>query len=214
VAPAAAVLVAQARLTYIEGVLARAGVALLSAMLLSGCTALPQTPSAPPSPPPAISVPDVGGKRLSEARAILEGVGLSNIGTTDATGKGRVVIEPNNWIVQVQNPTAGAVAARADKITLDVAKPTDGVGPAGVTTGVMPDVVCMDLQAAQDKLQEAGFYLLSSKDALGGRHQILDRDWVVIGQSAPAGRPTLPLTKITLSVVKYGEPTGASGCKS
>jgi hypothetical protein len=72
----------------------------------------------------------------------------------------------------------------------------------------------MELQAAQDKLQEAGFYLLASKDALGDRHQILDRDWVVIGQSTAAGKLTLPLTKITLTVVKYGEPTGDSGCKS
>lgn len=187
---------------------------LLSATLLSGCTTLPQTPLAEPTPQASILVPDVGGKRLSEARAILEGVGLSNIGTTDAAGKGRAVIEPNNWIVRAQDPKAGAQAARADKITLDVGKPTDGIGPTSVTTGVMPDVMCMELQAAQDKLQEAGFYLLSSKDALGDRHQILDRDWVVIGQSAAPGKLTLPLTKITLTVVKYGEPTGDSGCKS
>lgn len=209
-----AVLVAQARLTYIEDVRTRVYVLILSAALLGGCTALPQTPVAQPTPLKSITVPDVGGKRLSEARAILEGVGLGNVGTTDATGKGRVVIEPNNWIVKAQNPKAGAEAARTEKITLDVAKPTDGIGPTKVTAGVMPDVVCMELQAAQDKLQEAGFYLLSSKDALGDRHQILDRDWVVIGQSVEAGKLTLPLAKITLTVVKYGEPTGDSGCKS
>jgi beta-lactam-binding protein with PASTA domain len=209
-----AVLVAQAWLTYIEGVRTRVYVLILAATLLSGCTALPQTPVAQPTPAKTITVPDVAGKRLSQARAILEGVGLGNVGTTDATGKGRVVIEPNNWIVKAQNPKAGATVARTEKITLDVAKPTDGIGPATVTTGVMPDVVCMELQAAQDKLQEAGFYLLSSKDALGDRHQILDRDWVVIGQSVAAGKITLPLAKITLTVVKYGEPTGDSGCKS
>jgi beta-lactam-binding protein with PASTA domain len=187
---------------------------LLSAALLSGCTALPQPqPQAEPSPA-VITVPDVQGKRLSEARTILEGAGLSTIGATDATGKGRVVIEPNNWIVQTQNPRPGSKVARTDKIALDVSKPTDGVGPATVTTGVVPNVVCMELQAAQDKLQEAGFYLLSSKDALGDRHQILDRDWVVIGQSSTPGKVALPLTKITLTVVKYGEPTGDSGCKS
>lgn len=190
--------------------------ALLSALLLSGCTALPQTePQAAPSPAPAvITVPDLVGKRLSEARAILDDAGLSNVGTTDATGKDRVVIEPKNWIVKAQHPAAGGKVARTEKITLDVSKPTDGIGPSSVSTGVMPDVVCMDLQAAQDKLQEAGFFLLTSKDALGERHQILDRDWVVIGQSAPAGKLTLPLTKITLTVVKYGEPTGDSGCRS
>lgn len=191
----------------------RVYVVLLSAALLSGCTALPETPVAEPAPQ-TITVPNVVGKRLSQARAILDGVGLSNIGTTDATGKGRVVIEPNNWIVQAQRPAAGGQILRSEKIALDVKKPTDGIGPATVTTGVMPDVVCMELQAAQDTLQEAGFYLLSSKDALGDRHQILDRDWVVIGQSATPGKVALPLAKVTLTVVKYGEPTGDSGCKS
>lgn len=191
----------------------RGYVLLLSAMLLSGCTALPTTPLAQPTPE-SIAVPDVVGKRLSQARAILEGAGLSNIGTTDATGKGRVVIEPNNWMVKVQRPPAGSKVGRTEKVALEVGKPTDGVGPKTVTTGVMPDVVCMELQAAQDTLQEAGFYLLSSKDALGDRHQILDRDWVVIGQSSAPGKITLPLAKITLTVVKYGEPTGDSGCKS
>jgi beta-lactam-binding protein with PASTA domain len=190
--------------------------ALLAGALLSGCTALPQVePQSEPSPVAAtITVPDVTGKRLSQARAILDDAGISNVGTSDATGKNRVVIEPKNWIVKAQHPAEGTKIGRAEKVTLEVSKPTDGIGPSSVSTGVMPDVVCMDLQAAQDKLQEAGFYLLSSKDALGDRHQILDRDWVVIGQSAPAGKLTLPLTKITLTVVKYGEPTGDSGCKS
>jgi beta-lactam-binding protein with PASTA domain len=187
---------------------------LLSAALLSGCTALPQPPAEPSPVAATISVPDVQGKRLSEARAILDGAGLGNIGTTDVTGKGRVVIEPNNWMVKAQHPAPGSMVARTEKIALDVSKPTDGVGPATVTTGVVPNVVCMELQAAQDKLQEAGFYLLSSKDALGDRHQILDRDWVVIGQSSTPGKVALPLTKMTLTVVKYGEPTGDSGCKS
>jgi PASTA domain len=188
---------------------------LLSAAVLSGCTALPQAePQAAPAAPQTIAVPDVAGKRLGEARAILEGAGLSNIGTIDATGKDRVVIEANNWLVKAQHPAAGGKIGRTEKITLDVSKPTDGKGPVSVTTGVVPDVKCMELQAAQDTLQEAGFYLLSSKDALGSRHQILDRDWVVIGQSATPGKITLPLTKITLTVVKYGEPTGDSGCQS
>jgi beta-lactam-binding protein with PASTA domain len=188
---------------------------LLSAALLGGCTALPQVePQAAPTPAQTIEVPQVVGKRLTEARALLEGAGLRNVGTIDATGKDRVVIDPNNWLVKAQHPAAGGMVGRTEKITLDVSKPTDGIAPAKVSTGVMPNVVCMELQAAQDTLQSAGFYLLTSKDALGSRHQILDRDWVVIGQSAPPDKITLPLTKITLTVVKYGEPTGDSGCQS
>jgi hypothetical protein len=193
----------------------RVGFVLLSAALLSGCTAPQAQPVSEPSPAAvAITVPDVTGMRLSQARAILDDAGLSNVGTTDATGKGRVILEPKNWIVTAQHPGPGTKIGRAEKVTLEARKPTDGIGPSSVTAGVMPDVVCMDLQAAQDTLQSAGFYLLSSQDALGGRRQILDRDWVVVGQSVPAGKVALPLTRITLTVVKYGEPTGDSGCKS
>lgn len=194
----------------------RVGSVLLSAALLSGCSALPQAqPVSEPSPAAVtITIPDVTGKRLSQARAILDDAGLSNVGTTDATGKGRVILEPTNWIVTAQHPGPGTKIGRTEKVTLEARKPTDGIGPSSVTAGVMPNVVCMDLQAAQDTLQAAGFYLLSSQDALGGRRQILDRDWVVVGQSVPAGKLALPLTKITLTVVKYGEPTGDSGCQS
>jgi beta-lactam-binding protein with PASTA domain len=169
-----------------------------------------------PSPASAglLTVPDVAGQRLPQARAVLEGLGLGNIATIDATGKGRVVIEANNWLVKAQHPAAGTKIGRTEKVTLDVRKPTDGIGPTSVSKGIMPDVKCMELQAAQDTLQEAGFFLLASKDALGSRQQILDRDWVVIGQSTEAGQLTLPLKKITLTVVKYGEPTGDSGCQS
>lgn len=162
----------------------------------------------------ALTVPDVTGKRLNEAEALLHGAGIKNVKTTDATGKGRIVVDANNWIVRHQSPDEGTKIAVGDTVTLDVAKPTDGVGPSSVAKGVVPNVVCMDLQAAQDTLQSAGFYVLSSKDALGDRHQILDRDWVVIGQSAAAGSTAFPTTKITLTVVKYGEPTGESGCHS
>jgi beta-lactam-binding protein with PASTA domain len=190
-------------------------VLVASAVLLGGCdpvsvvTAEPST-----SRTPALTVPDVTGKRLNEARAVLGGSGLKNVKTVDATGKGRVVIDANNWIVRHQSPAEGTKVAVGDEITLDVAKPTDGIGPAGVTKGVMPDVVCMDLQAAQDTLQSADFFLLASKDAIGDRHQILDRDWVVIGQTPAAGTHGFPTTRVTLTVVKYGEPTGDSGCHS
>ena len=47
-----------------------------------------------------------------------------------------------------------------------------------------------------------------------GRMQILDRDWVVIAQSVPAGSKPRLSQRIVLTSVKYGEPTGSSGCKS
>lgn len=71
----------------------------------------------------------------------------------------------------------------------------------------MPDVVCMNLQAAQDKIQaDADVFYSRSDDATGqGRSQIIDSNWVVVSQ-----RPT-PGTSIgegdaVLSAVKIGEP--------
>ncbi|WP_169734203.1 PASTA domain-containing protein [Hamadaea tsunoensis] len=202
-----------------RAILVRLGLAVTATALLAGCgpvTLATPTPAASGSASriAALSVPDVTGKRLNEAEAVLQGAGIKTVKTTDATGQGRIVIDPNNWFVRHQTPAEGTKIAVGDPVTLDVAKPTDGVGPSTVAKGVVPNVVCMDLQAAQDTLQSAGFYLLSSKDALGDRHQILDRDWVVIGQSAAAGSTAFPTTKITLTVVKYGEPTGESGCHS
>ena len=64
-------------------------------------------------------------------------------------------------------------------------------------------------------LQAAGFYNLGSEDGTGqGRAQLIDRNWVVITQSVPAGRTRGPSTRIVLTAVKYGEPTGSSGCPS
>jgi len=188
-------------------VLATAGCSLIGSLQ-------PEPTTSPVAVPQTIEIPAVTGKRLPEATATLKARGLDKVVFHDATGADRVVVEPNNWLVKKQSPAAGSKIARDTEITLEVSKPTDGIGPSSVQVGIVPDVRCMELQAAQDTLQDAGFLLLSSKDALGDRHQILDRDWVVIGQTPDPGRLALPTSRITLTVVKYGEPTGDSGCKS
>jgi pyruvate/2-oxoglutarate dehydrogenase complex dihydrolipoamide acyltransferase (E2) component len=54
----------------------------------------------------------------------------------------------------------------------------------------MPDVVGMNLQDAQDKIQEAGVWFSRSEDATGqGRMQVLDRDWTVLSQNIEPGTP-------------------------
>lgn len=195
-------------LTAVVLSLATAGCSLVSGVLE------PQ-PSATPSPvAQGIEVPALIGRRLPEATAALKGRGLGKVTTKDATGAGRTVIEPNNWLVKGQTPASGTRVVRDTQIVLDVGKPTDGIGPTSVQVGIVPDVRCMELQAAQDTLQDAGFVLLFSDDALGDRRQILDRDWVVVGQEPAPGRLALPTTRVTLTVVKYGEPTGESGCRS
>lgn len=52
----------------------------------------------------------------------------------------------------------------------------------------MPDVVGMNLQAAQDHIQTLGVFFSRSEDATGaGRAQVLDRNWVVVGQTPEPG---------------------------
>jgi hypothetical protein len=72
---------------------------------------------------------------------------------------------------------------------------------------LMPDVVCLDLQAAQDEIQDHGVFLSRSEDATGqGRRQLWDRNWVVVAQSPAAGEP-IGEGEAVLSVVKDDEPS-------
>ncbi|WP_458688597.1 PASTA domain-containing protein [Nocardia tengchongensis] len=71
---------------------------------------------------------------------------------------------------------------------------------------VMPAVVCMNLQDAQNTIHAAGVFYSRSKDATGkSRHQVIDRNWLVVAQSPSPGTP-FGEGDAMLSVVKYGEP--------
>ncbi|MGW2661910.1 PASTA domain-containing protein [Nocardia tengchongensis] len=64
----------------------------------------------------------------------------------------------------------------------------------------------MNLQDAQNKIHAAGVFYSRSKDATGkNRHQVMDRNWLVVAQSPSPGTPFGEGDAI-LSVVKYGEP--------
>ncbi len=69
----------------------------------------------------------------------------------------------------------------------------------------LPNFVGMGLQSAQDAAQSAGFFVLTSHDALGrDRSQISDRNWKVCTQNPPPGdHPTT--TKIDMGAVKLDE---------
>ncbi len=75
---------------------------------------------------------------------------------------------------------------------------------------LMPDVMCMNLQEAQDEIQDHGVFYSRSEDATGeGRMQIVDSNWIVVRQSPQPG------TKFgegdaLLSVVKIGESTNGA----
>jgi hypothetical protein len=72
---------------------------------------------------------------------------------------------------------------------------------------VMPDVVGMDLQSAQDLVQTFGVFYSVSHDLLGSRNQLVDSNWVVCDQSvAPGQRVTGDVEgQLDFGVVKSAE---------
>ena len=198
--------------------------ALAATLLLAGCDA---TVSGPPPRASAVSTsevststavttaPDVVGMRLPEARQTLQDKGYEVAEAIPTGDADREIFEPANWVVEIQWPKPGTEVQPGERFTLTVAKPTDDTTAAEPTKGVVPKVVCLDLQAAQEALRAAGFFYLTSSDATGqGRQQVIDRNWVVVAQSAAPGSSPDQTTKIDLSTVKLGEPTGDSGCPS
>jgi hypothetical protein len=105
------------------------------------------------------------------------------------------------------------VAAAPGTVAPTAAGATPTAAPAEVEapddaepTVLMPDVVCVDLQFAQDTIQTAGVWLSRSVDATGqGRMQVMDRNWTVVGQEPAAGTP-IGEGEAVLSVVKDNEP--------
>ena len=79
-------------------------------------------------------------------------------------------------------------------------------GRPSVQQGIVPDVVGVNHQLAQDTMQAAGFYILTEEDATGqGRLLIVDRNWVVVSQEPKGGTKAPPETKIILRSKKIGE---------
>lgn len=69
----------------------------------------------------------------------------------------------------------------------------------------LPDLVGKGLQAAEEEAQAAGFFALTSHDALGQRRdQIRDREWTVCFQD-PAPGPAAGSTLVVLGAVRLGE---------
>ena len=98
-----------------------------------------------------------------------------------------------------------------DSATGEPANPTNDGSTANVTPSdpaapVMPSVVGMVLQDAQDLLQSQGSYLMDQVDASGaGRIQFFDTNWRVCSQEPSAGSPLSSMDVVTLRSVKLDE---------
>ena len=76
----------------------------------------------------------------------------------------------------------------------------------------MVDVLCMNLQDAQNLIQDQGVFLSRSKDASGqDRNQIYDRNWIVVGQNIPTG-DAIGENEVVLSVLRDNEIDKKSEC--
>jgi len=129
------------------------------------------------------------------AVAVLALIGIVNINKDDtptAPAAGPTLTEVTETQAEAVPPTEQAAVPEAN---------TDVAADA-----VVPDVVGMNHQLAQDTLQASGFYLLREEDATGqGRSLILDRNWEVVSQSVAGGATASIATPITLFSKKIGE---------
>ena len=111
-----------------------------------------------------------------------------------------------------ESKTSEETIATAPEETTTSAPTMTTLLPETTTTAalvvLMPNVVCMNLQAAQDEIQKYGVFFSRSDDASGmNRSQILDRNWIVVKQTPLPGQPVTELEAV-LSAVKIGESTG------
>lgn len=106
-------------------------------------------------------------------------------------------------------PTTAQAAAPTDTPTIappPATTPASAPTTAAAPTAIMPAVVCMNLQAAQNTIQTAGVFFSRSTDASGrGRAQVMDRNWTVVAQEPAPGTP-IGEGEAVLSVVKNEEP--------
>lgn len=98
-----------------------------------------------------------------------------------------------------------ACGAAPPTTTTTTTVPPPAPAPAPRVSATMPNVLCMNLQSAQNAIQARGVFYSRSRDATGqGRSQIIDSNWVVVDQYPAPGSPIGEGTAV-LSVVQYGE---------
>ncbi|MCX4909222.1 PASTA domain-containing protein [Streptomyces sp. NBC_00878] len=117
---------------------------------------------------------------------------LTACGGTGSTTSGTGVDKP----AAVQDPNQDNTKDEDDSNDQDV---------ASTETATLPNLVGKGLQVAQDQAQEAGFYGLTSHDALGrARLQAFDRYWQVCSQTPKAGEHPTD-ARVDFATVKLDE---------
>jgi hypothetical protein len=130
-------------------------------------------------------------------------------GRVAALSVSTVIVVGVSGCQQPASSPGGAATTTTDATPASsAAPPSSGAGKAAI--GSLPNLVGRGLQNAQDAAQAAGFFLLTSHDALGrGRHQILDREWKVCFQNPTSGAFQTS-SAVNFGVVKLDESCPAS----
>ncbi|MFF1442426.1 hypothetical protein [Streptomyces sp. NPDC058295] len=130
------------------------------------------------------------------------GVGIGSSGSSDQQEtSASSEAGPHPTVTVTKTAEAKTTKDKDEKRSGDSKSVTDEDKKAAV-----PDFVGMGLQSAQDKAQKAGFYGLTSHDALGrDRMQAFDRNWKVCGQNVKAGAVKSTDTQLDFGAVKLAE---------
>jgi hypothetical protein len=147
---------------------------------------------------------------LQLAQDKAQAAGIYRVRAQDASGQGRRQADDQGWVVVSQTPAPGTQPPRPrlELHVLAYGDPGAPPVPDRSQPGRMPNMFCFDLQEAQDTLQSAGFFRMTSEDATGRRRrQFIDRNWTVTDHSPPPGGTHPKNAQVTLRVVKDREPS-------
>ncbi len=105
----------------------------------------------------------------------------------------------------VNSTTSSTATTTTTAPTTTTTAPTATSGTTAAAANItVPSVVGKDLQLAQDTMQAAGLYNLTSHDSTGqARLQVLDRNWVVTDQTPAAGSRVAADQLIDLGARKF-----------
>ncbi len=137
------------------------------------------------SGPEQVTVPEVQGSALADARAELEGAGLEVAVESQETADA----EPDT--VLAQNPAAGTEVDEGSTVTLTVAKEVEQIAVPGVTG--------LDESAAAERLSGAGLEVDVSEE----RVERPSQDGKVLSQTPAAGRQVERGSPVTIVVGRF-----------
>ena len=128
-------------------------------------------------------------------------VSLSACGGEDDELSGSADASPS---VVAQEPVT---TAPSTAVVAPPPAPTTTAAPAPPAMFAMPDFTGLDLQTAQNLVQDNGVFLSVSHDLLGSRNQVVDSNWIVCTQNIAAGQQisTEAEGEIDFGVVKREE---------